>query len=480
MNRFDNILECFVGNYSLDKGPQTQDFSCDLLLGKCSEIEYGEGDQRWDADALREHGFGPEGDRQLLEAILGFTRMLLDNCGNRSIYSSSAHLNHLLNSTSMSLILATLSVGSELARRYQASLKRLGCNQPQQQVIAALLSNHYNISLDAVHQLAMPFVRTPIVSLSETFPSSTAGSTSKSKDRSRQGPTVKNAASLHANDLVSIAASDSSSWKGWGDVKILYYPHSSHTDPKVTRRPGQNVTSSPATPTPLRRSSSMNSPTPKSTGRSPTAADGGSPSAMRTPGLPGDDSSHSHQKSFELTEATIKSTPIHTLVAQFPTDLPESTKYELFHRIRIAKALLGSAEDRQRALSVRLLAILNLINIHPESVFVEKVLRHDIDETRRYQLAYQLADLIHPTASGAAPVPLPVQSIALSLLEARARAASSPARSASTASSCSSPTPTTSCSKTNSRRSSMLRSSRSGPCRSIRRPRRCRRGRSST
>lgn len=418
LNRFDNILECFVGNYNLDKGPQTQDFSCDLLLGKCPAIEYGGEGQHWDEETLRSHGFGADGDRQLLEAVLGFTRMLLDNCGNRSIYSSSAHLNHLLNTTSMSLLQATLSVGSELARRYQASLKRLGRNQPQQQVTAALLANHYNISLDAVHQLAMPFVRTPIISLSESFPSSTPGSASKSKDRSHQAHTTKNAASMYANDLVTIAASDAGSWKGWGDVKIVYYPQLSQTDAKAIRRPGQGVTSTPATPTPLRRSSTMNSPTPRSSSRGGATVEDGSPTTSRTPGFSGDDSSHSPQKTFELPESKIKSTPIHTLVAQFPPDLPEPSKYELLHRVRIAKALIGSPEDRQRALSVRLLAILNLINIHPEAVFVEKVLRHDIDETRRFQLAYQLADLIRPTADGTVPVPIPVQSIALSLLEA--------------------------------------------------------------
>lgn len=418
MNRFDNILECFVGNYGLDKGPQTHDFTCDLLLGKCSDIEYGGDGQQWDEDALRAHGFGSDGDRQLLEAILGFTRMLLDNCGNRSIYSSSAHLNHLLNTTSMSLLQATLSVGSELARRYQASLKRLGRNQPQQQVTAALLANHYNISLDAVQQLAMPFVRTPIMSLSESLTSSTPASASKSKDRSQPGQSGKNAASMYANDLVSIAASDAGSWKGWGDVKILYYAESSQGDAKTARRPGQSVTSTPATPTPLRRSSTLNSPTPKSSSRGAVTADDSSPTTSRTPGFPSDDSSHPTQRTFELSESTVKSTPIHTLVAQFPTDLPEATKYELLHRLRIAKALMGAPEDRQRALSVRLLAILNLVNIHPEGVFVEKVLRHDIDETRRFQLVYQLTDLIHPTANGTVPVPIPVQSIALSLLEA--------------------------------------------------------------
>ena len=160
----------------------------------------------------------------------------------------------------------------------------------------------------------------------------------------------------------------------------------------------------------------MNSPTPKS-GRSqgPEDSPGSTP---RAPAPTGHDTPRSSQKTFVLTESTIKSTPIHALMSKCPADLPKSSKYELLHRLRTAKALVGSTEDRQQALAVRLMAILNLVNIHPEPVFVEKVLRHDIDETRRFQLVYQLADLIHPAASGSAPVPIPLQSTALALLEA--------------------------------------------------------------
>jgi E3 ubiquitin-protein ligase HUWE1 len=80
--------------------------------------------------------------------------------------------------------------------------------------------------------------------------------------------------------------------------------------------------------------------------------------------------------------------------------------------------MTGSVEARQQALKARLLAIQNLAYIHVESTFVEKVLRHDSDEPRRFQLVYQLAELIHPGADGTTQVPLDLQSIALSLLEA--------------------------------------------------------------
>ncbi|CAI4217154.1 unnamed protein product [Parascedosporium putredinis] len=227
LNRFDNILECFVATYNLEKGPQTQEFASDLLLNIPVDLEYAGDGGVWTTVTLKEAGFGPAGDEQLLEAVLSFTRMLLENCGNRSIYSSSAHLNHVLNTTSMPLLLAALRVGSELARRYQASLKRLGRNTPQQQVTAALLANHYNIDLDSVHQLAMPFVRTPIVSLADTFPATaTPGSSSKGKERAQPTSHAKNAATMYANDLVAVASSDPSQWTSWGDVKIVYYPQS--------------------------------------------------------------------------------------------------------------------------------------------------------------------------------------------------------------------------------------------------------------
>ena len=97
-----------------------------------------------DTPNLAELGYGSDGDRELVESILAFSRMLLQNCGNRSLYASSSHLNSLLNSTSLSLLEITLSLGSELAQRYLAAFKRQSGssrqpNNPQ------LLQNHYKI-----------------------------------------------------------------------------------------------------------------------------------------------------------------------------------------------------------------------------------------------------------------------------------------------------------------------------------------------
>ncbi|KAJ4016602.1 E3 ubiquitin-protein ligase tom1 [Fusarium irregulare] len=410
LNRFDSILEHVCATYKLNEGPQTRDFGCDVLLNQDKESTFGS-EKQWSAKELTDLGFSSDGDRQLVEAVLRFTRMLLEHCGNRSIYASSAHLSDLLNTTSLSVLIVTLEVGSELAQRYQASIKRIA--QPSRQISAALLANHYNIDLDRVQQLALPFVKTPIISLSDSVPSNTPG-TSKGKDRA-QGVNHKTANSMHANDLVALAASDDKRWTGWGDVKVVYYPQNDQNAQQEPAGGEGGRASVPSTPTPLRRSSTMT--TQHQTPKSRSNLDDSSPLGPRTPGTL-DESASAGSKVFELPQSVVSSAPIYRLMSSAPTDLPPASKYEVFHKIRVSKALMGSSESRQQLLTVRLLAINNLAYIHPEATFVEKVLRQDSDETRRFQLVYQLAELIHPTAHGNVDVPLWLQAVALALLEA--------------------------------------------------------------
>ncbi|KEY66981.1 hypothetical protein S7711_05101 [Stachybotrys chartarum IBT 7711] len=410
LNRFDSILEQFCVTYQLNAGPQPREFGRDLLLDHTRDA-YCAGDRTWDATQLTELGFAFDGDRQLVESILKFTRMLLEHCGNRSIYASSSHLNDLLNSTSLPILIATLEVGSELAQRYQASVKRIG--NASRQISAALLANHYNIDIDRVQQLALPFQKTPLVSLSESLQFGTPGSTLKGKEKPQQGN--RNAASMHANDLLAVATADDTRWSNWGDVRVSYYPQDEAVAPTVAADHGRP--SLPSTPTPLRRSSTMTTHhvTPRSRNH---PIDDSSPVEPRTPGLGDGDSPASGQKWFDIPQASVISTPIYDLVSRCPPDMPEASKYEVFHRLRVADALTKSQETRQQLLALRLLAITNLAYILTESNFVERVLRHDMDETRRYQLVYQLAELVHPSTSGKTDVPLWLQTIALALLEA--------------------------------------------------------------
>lgn len=419
LNRFDNILECFNKVYQLNQGPQTRDFGLDVLLGRGTRVEeYGS--EEWDEEKLRALGYEEFGDSQLVQAVLQFTRRLLNHCGNRSIYASSSHLNDLLNSTCLSIIQATLEVGLELAQRYQASVKRM--TQPSRQVSNALLANHYNIELDRVQQIAQSFVKTPIITLADSSAHSTPASAGKGKDKDKaQSSASKNAASMIANDLGSVVSTEDSSdgrWKGWGDLKVVYYPRvDGEPAPQVS---GDRVNATaPNTPTPLRRSTTMGTPnqTPRAARATQSSDDTPSP-AQQPPAVNADGLPSSSQKSVEIPQGTVASSSIYDLLKRTPSDMPKNSQYEFLNRSRICKALLSGPEARQQALAVRLLAIANLAYIHPEFVFVEQVLKQDNDEPRRYHLVYQLVELIHPSTPGQAAAPRPLQKIALSLLEA--------------------------------------------------------------
>ncbi|QUC16386.1 uncharacterized protein UV8b_00627 [Ustilaginoidea virens] len=408
LNRFDSILEHFCKVYNLNDGPQSRDFGTHILLNESKSSDFRD-ERKWSLEELMELGFSSDGDRLLIEAVLRFTRMLLEHCGNRSIYASSAHLNDLLNTTSLSVLISTLEVGSELAQRYQASVKRIA--NASRQISSALLANHYNIDLDRVQQIALPFVKTPSISLGDPTPSTPVPTKGKEKGH---GSGSRNSATTHANDLVAVASCDETRWQGWGDVKVHYYLQDSPAATNASHEPGRSSTTS--TPTPLHRSHAVGGAQHTPRVRN-LAGDDSSPVLPRTPAI-ADEQASSGQKSFEVSRSVITTTSIYDLVKRCPADMPPTAKYELFHRLRVAKALTESLESRQKLLATRLLAITNLAYIHTESSFVEKILRHDVDETRRYQLIYQLAELIHPSADANTRIPLWLQTFSLALLEA--------------------------------------------------------------
>ncbi|CAK7198415.1 E3 ubiquitin-protein ligase tom1 [Sporothrix eucalyptigena] len=481
LNRFDNILECFVETYELRDAAQKRDFSNEILLQTTPHTIDFRDSHKWDVAELEKLGFKEDADCQLVLAVLKFTRNLLQHCGNRSIYASSAHLSSLLNSSSLHILKAALHVGHELALRYHASYKRTSTTS--RAFHTALLQNHYDISLDRVQQLALPFVKTPIVGSSTASaplgnnpvvglhrtPSTPASSshnapitpvppsTGKGKEKAHGEALPKTVTTMYSNDFVAIAtsghagaaptdttaqSSEPTNWSSWGDIKVTYYaqpqsrpqddqaadtPDSSPSQPPHGVRDRGGHSSLPSTPTPLRRSSTMGSQTHERSPRvSGFAAEDASspvtPGPARTPFFE-DNAVVSGQHAVEIPSSTVQSSTVYQLMAPLPADMPPPSRYEVLNRIRIAKALLGSEETRQLALAVRLLAITNLAFIHPENTFLEQVLKQDSEEPRRFQLIYQLAELIRPGA-GAAPVPIWLQSIALQLLESLAGFAS--------------------------------------------------------
>ena len=368
--------------------------------------------------------------------------MLLQNCGNRSIYASSLHLNSLLNSTSLSLLEATLLLGSELAQRYQAALKRMS-SPAKKDVTVALLANHYNIDLDRVLQLAMPFTKTVVSTIDAPQPTTPAASSIKGKEKANfnvPAASQKSATTtIYANDVVSMIkggngvsssprsnrngaesiSTSETSWEEWGDVKMTYYPKStSGTD--LSSKPPSAIqpTSSPIppTPTPIRRSSNLG-PHGQRANRQ-LGSDESSIPLARSSTLPTEDSNRPNFVAIEILSSKLKSVGVHELLREHISGLPDDLQYELLTKLRVADALTSSLETRRQILAVRFLAITNLAYIHQDPVLKDKVLKQDEDEPRRLQLVYQLAELVHPPADGDVAVPKYLQTLAFSALDA--------------------------------------------------------------
>ncbi|KFY92270.1 hypothetical protein V498_05090 [Pseudogymnoascus sp. VKM F-4517 (FW-2822)] len=437
LNRFDSDLETFCTTYALNNGPQVKDFGCELLR------KGGATDEQISAA-----GFGPEGDREVIERILHFSRILLENCGNRSIYSSSTHLSDLLNSTSLSLLAATLQIGTQLAQRYQATFRRIASSH--RQTNATLLANHYNIDLDKVQQLSQPFSRTvtSTETAAPTVPNTPVTPNAKGKDKAYFSIPVAGGktttSTSYANNLVSLvrsgtlpdpspkgkkAASTSSQtsaevdWNEWGDVRITYY----ESQPRGEEAPpatAHNASVAPVTPTPVRRTSMLGNQHGNRTSRAPATEEApATPSRSST--LPAaasaEEKATSSLKVIDVPASKVSEHSVQQLLEEYLLSVPDASKYTLLTKLRVAKALSSSLDTRRQMLAVRLLAVTNLAYIYPEPSFLEKVLQQDSDEPRRLQLIYQLAELIHPPAQGDLGIPRSLQTIAVNALEGLAQ-----------------------------------------------------------
>ncbi|KAG2419578.1 HECT [Aspergillus terreus] len=397
LNRFDEILAVVIEKYDLNNGPQTKPFGRHALV----DFYAGDGNKLNPEEAnvkLSALGYGPEGDRELVESILDFSKLLLDKCGNRSLYSSSERLGDLLNTTSLSLLQSSLRLSLTLAQRYHS--RQRGSSHMQQSLLAA----HYNIDLEKLQKVAAPFPRPSAAPRQPVSP--TVGP--KGKDK---GSSTKH----NANDLASLTR-EKEGWDEWGHVRLLYYPTGVAEQTKeapVTTNVGPQA-QAPSTPTPLRRSHTH--PTPRLS-RTSIAED--SPSSIaNTPGKPDETRAG---KILDIPFSSISSSTAEELLAQHLEELPEDSKYELLHRVRTAYGLSTSSAHREQILSIRILAITNLAYVYTEPLFQQKILQYDMEQPKRLQLAYQLAELVHLGASGDLPVSRTVQTFAMQGLDALAK-----------------------------------------------------------
>ncbi|CAN9169552.1 unnamed protein product [Alternaria alternata] len=403
LNRFDHILELFNKEYGLADGPQTQSFQCRLLLK--GDIEEGNtSSEQTTTDAVLDTlHVSQDGDRELIEQILNFTRMLLENCGNRSLYSSSERLDKLLNTTSTSLLKATLRLGHRLAQRYAAARMRLA----PATLHPSLLSSHYNINLDKVQKLASPFAKGPTTAV-PVF------GTPAGKGKERAGSTDK----ISPSDLVAMySMSEASMKQEFGGVLISYYEPTPSSEAESSK-PASIDTPAPTTPTPVRRTSSMNPNRTPRQPQPPPATD--SPSTpVFTPGQPS--STTNGPETFELSAEKVVKTDIHDLIKEGLARLPETAHYEFLHKLRTAKMFHEGHTGRDSAVAIRLLSIANIGYVHVEKEFMAKLGQQDADEPRRLQLAYQLSELVHPPGNGETGISTELQTYTMSALEALAK-----------------------------------------------------------
>lgn len=395
LNRIDDILATVIEKYDLNNGPQTKPFSRHALVDFYANDENKASGEGIDTK-LNALGFGPEGDRELVDGLLNFSRLLLEKCGNRSLYSSSERLGDLLNTTSLSLLQTTLRLALCLAQRYH-SRHRGSHLQP------SLLATHYNIDLEKLLKIAVPFPRP----LTSGKPSASPAALSKVKEKGAQ-------TKHNANDLISLMR-ENDGWDEWGHIRVLYYPPGTSEQPKpmIDSGPGPHA---PSTPTPLRRSHTH--PTPRL--NRPNVAEDSPGSITNSPAGKQEEPTQGG-KILDIPYAKISSLSTEDLLESYLGEVPPESKYELLHKIRIAQGLATSRASREQTLAIRLLAITNLAFIYPESIFQQKILLYDMEQPKRLQLAYQIADLVHLSASGDLPVARNVQAYAFLVLEALAR-----------------------------------------------------------
>ncbi|KAK4953149.1 E3 ubiquitin-protein ligase tom1 [Elasticomyces elasticus] len=399
LDRFDDLLDRFNKEYGLDEGPQTQPFARRLLEEKDGGNTNGATPQE-----LYELGFSEEGDRELIECVVHFTRILHEHCGNRSLYASSGHMNDLLNTTSLSLVRLSLKLALRLAQRYQVAQYKTGTRgSPHAQ--AVLMMSHYNFTIDNLHKLAMPFPKPASSTTISAF--ATPG---KGKEKASQ------AQAFNPSDLVTLAKEPQTlASKGdVGAVNMIYYDKAP-AEPKAAPAL-QPSEASPVTPTPARRTSNLG-PSRDRVSAGDQSESTSDLSLAPTKSSEGDTPASSAPKTFSITSTKVSETPAWALVREALPNVPTELRYELLNRIRIAKAFTSPDMPIQQLLETRLLAVANLSYSVGESKFQEKIGTPDQEEPRRYHLAQQLCDLLQPATNGQVALSIELETTVLQTLE---------------------------------------------------------------
>ncbi|KAI8600747.1 hypothetical protein EDD21DRAFT_306070, partial [Dissophora ornata] len=325
LNRFDEILDSLCKVYDLKKA-QPKEFS--------------------------------EENRHLTLAILGFSRMLLENCTNRNLYASYEQLNDLLHSRDLDVLESCLRLLLRPAQRHSAqrssksifnvsqdrllALAHSWGNKEQGLELLQLVDENVNIP-EKLATLNFQFYRT--ISLSK--PAADASATNL--DTATAGTTAK---PLSAN--TSAAGSTSSS----------------PTKQRRSSHSGASFVSAVSTST----------VTPASEGMVVI-----------------------HAANVSRLGATE-----YEILAHFVKEyqIPEVHQFSLLNRIRVATGI-SNTHRRLQLLTIRILAIAVMSHVLPEAVVVDKFFAFEPE------IIQSLAELIHPDHK----VPYDLQTVALFALD---------------------------------------------------------------
>ncbi|OAP58171.1 E3 ubiquitin-protein ligase HUWE1 [Fonsecaea erecta] len=398
LDRFDSILQSFNSRYGLDKGPQTIPFGSSLVL---------EGSPGINEQGLKERGFGPEGDRELVEAILAFSKLLVENCVNRLVYNSTDRLNDLLHTTSLSLLHSTLQITFLVAQRY-------GSTRPP----------HSPKFLDFDHErilrLAAPFG--PLPTNPKRGPPSPVKTKSREKIQHSGGKSRRGSTAFNPNDFRSLCKEippqgdrgkssstgldrDLSAWAQ--PVRVWWETSSSEHESRSV----EASQSSEPPPTPTRtRPASMGLDTTNTNGSSNEI---GSSRVVHAPG-----EASKNLRILEFSPSDLSATTIEAILHDhLADDMPPKVRYELLHQLRVAYALITSSKTRKELLAVRLLAIASLANVFVEPDLTQKLFSVE----KPQEFIQQVVGLLHETKKSHISVSLYLQTLAMETMSVLAR-----------------------------------------------------------
>ena len=164
-----------------------------------------------------------------MESILDFSRLLLEKCGNRSLYNSSDRLNELLNTSSLSLLHGTLRVAICLALVYVQRLRSGHFQHPP-------LTAHYNFDMDRIEKLAQHIPK-PLPDSKKLLPTSPV-KTAKGKEKATRLTRRRTSSTVDPNDFRLLCGepsdgskadkkdgnleSDREEWEAWASVTLIF------------------------------------------------------------------------------------------------------------------------------------------------------------------------------------------------------------------------------------------------------------------